>query len=53
MLRIREALEEAQGVRNRAAELIGMPLRTLVTKIKTYGLGPAPPRSRKLDKSQD
>ena len=44
--RIQEALEEAEGVRNRAAELIGMPLRTLVTKIKLYGLGPAPPRSR-------
>lgn len=51
VLRIREALEEAQGVRNRAAELIGMPLRTLVTKIKVYGLGPAPPRSRRPNKS--
>ncbi len=49
--RIQEALEEAGGVRNRAAELIGMPLRTLVTKIKVYGLGPPPRRSKRSTKS--
>ena len=42
--RIREALEAADGVRVRAAELIGMPLRTMVTKIKVYGLGDTPSR---------
>ncbi len=39
--RIVEALEAAQGVRTTAAELIGIPLRTLVTKIKEYELGDA------------
>ena len=29
----------AGGVRKRAAELIGMPLRTLVLRLKQYGLG--------------
>ena len=47
MQRIQEALEETGGVRNLAADLIGVPLRTLVTKIKLYGLGPAPPRARR------
>jgi DNA-binding NtrC family response regulator len=47
MQRIQEALEETGGVRNLAADLIGVPLRTLVTKIKVYGLGPAPPRARR------
>jgi two-component system response regulator AtoC len=37
--RMREALEISGGVRIRAAELIGMPLRTFVTKLKRYGLG--------------
>jgi two-component system, NtrC family, response regulator AtoC len=36
--RIEEALIAARGVRKDAAALIGMPLRTLVTKIKVYGL---------------
>jgi transcriptional regulator with PAS, ATPase and Fis domain len=36
--RIEQALDAAGGVRVRAAEMIGMPLRTLVTKIKLYGL---------------
>jgi DNA-binding NtrC family response regulator len=36
--RIGEALEACGGVRVRAAERIGIPLRTLVTKIKEYGL---------------
>ena len=37
--RIEEALAAANGIRVRAAELLGMPLRTLSTKIKQYGLG--------------
>ncbi|MEI7891476.1 MAG: sigma 54-interacting transcriptional regulator [Myxococcales bacterium] len=40
--RIQEALAETNGVRVRAAELIGMPLRTLVTKMRTYGLASTP-----------
>jgi len=36
--RIREALAACDGVRVRAAERLGLPLRTLVTKIKEYGL---------------
>jgi transcriptional regulator with GAF, ATPase, and Fis domain len=36
--RMREALAAAEGVQTRAAELIGMPLRTFVTKSKQYGL---------------
>ncbi|PIE06234.1 MAG: hypothetical protein CSA75_00585, partial [Sorangium cellulosum] len=48
--RIEEALEESEGVRVRAAELIGVPLRTLVTKIKVYGLAPAPQRRRRKRK---
>jgi len=41
-LRIREALEATGGVRVRAAELLGLPLRTLVTKLKQYGLSRHP-----------
>ena len=37
--RIKEALRATGGVRKRAAELIGMPLRTLVLRLKQYGLG--------------
>lgn len=40
--RIREALEATGGVRVKAAALIGIPLRTLVTKIGEYGLGDTP-----------
>ena len=40
-LRISEALEESGGVRVRAAQLIGMPLRTMLTKMKQYGMGAA------------
>jgi DNA-binding NtrC family response regulator len=36
--RMAAALEAAGGVRSRAAALISMPLRTLVHKIKQYGL---------------
>lgn len=36
--RMLEALEECCGVRVRAAELIGMPLRTFVTKLKVYSI---------------
>jgi DNA-binding NtrC family response regulator len=32
------ALEATEGNRKRAAELIGMPLRTFVTKLRVYGL---------------
>jgi DNA-binding protein Fis len=35
---MREALDESGGNQRRAAELIGMPLRTFVTKLKQYGL---------------
>ncbi len=36
--RMREALEATGGVQTRAAQLIGMPLRTFVLKLKQYGL---------------
>jgi two-component system, NtrC family, response regulator AtoC len=36
--RMVEALEAADGVQRKAAELIGMPLRTFVMKYKQYGL---------------
>ena len=36
--RMQEALEASGGVQRRAAELIGMPLRTFVMKLKQYGL---------------
>jgi two-component system response regulator AtoC len=39
--RMAEALEACDGGRARAASLIGMPLRTFVTKLKEYGLGAA------------
>ncbi len=39
--RMREALAATRGVRARAAELIGMPLRTFATKLKAYGLSEA------------
>ncbi len=37
--RMEEALAAAGGVQVRAAELIGVPLRTFVQKLKQYGLG--------------
>jgi len=37
-LRMAEALAACDGVQTRAAELIGMPLRTFTTKMKQYGL---------------
>jgi DNA-binding NtrC family response regulator len=37
--RMREALAAAGGVQKRAAELIGMPLRTFTLKYKQYGFG--------------
>jgi DNA-binding NtrC family response regulator len=40
--RIRQALEASHGVRVRAAEILGMPLRTLVAKIARYGLSDIP-----------
>lgn len=36
--RMREALEVTRGNQKRAAQLIGMPLRTFVSKLKQYGL---------------
>jgi DNA-binding NtrC family response regulator len=36
--RMREALDATQGNQTRAAALIGMPLRTFVTKLRAYGL---------------
>jgi DNA-binding NtrC family response regulator len=36
--RIGEALDATGGNQKRAAELIGMPLRTMVTKLTHYGL---------------
>ena len=36
--RMVEALEASAGVQKRAAQLIGMPLRTFVLKVKQYGL---------------
>jgi DNA-binding NtrC family response regulator len=35
---IRSALEESGGNQTRAAKRLGIPLRSLVRKIKTYGL---------------
>jgi two-component system, NtrC family, response regulator AtoC len=35
------ALRASDGVQNRAAELIEMPLRTFVTKLKRYGITPS------------
>ncbi|MDD9946156.1 MAG: sigma-54 dependent transcriptional regulator, partial [Myxococcales bacterium] len=35
---IREGLERAEGNMTRAAELLGMPVRTLTYKLKSYGL---------------
>ncbi|HEU4727064.1 MAG TPA: sigma 54-interacting transcriptional regulator [Kofleriaceae bacterium] len=42
--RMLQALEVAGGVQVRAAELIGMPLRTFVMKVKQYGISPRPRR---------
>jgi DNA-binding NtrC family response regulator len=36
--RMEQALEASGGVQTRAAELISMPLRTFVLKLKQYGL---------------
>jgi two-component system response regulator AtoC len=44
--RMSEALVVADGNQTRAAELIGMPLRTFVTKLKQYGLSARTPRAR-------
>jgi DNA-binding NtrC family response regulator len=50
--RIRQALEATEGVRVRAAALIGMPLRTFVSKMKRYGLDQIPStRKRKAHQS--
>ena len=45
--RMQQALARTDGARARAAKLIGMPLRTFVTKLKVYGIS-APPARRKL-----
>jgi DNA-binding NtrC family response regulator len=44
--RMRSALVEAGGNQTRAAELIKMPLRTFVTKLKAYGLRSSDPSER-------
>jgi DNA-binding NtrC family response regulator len=36
--RMTQALDAAGGNQTRAAELIGMPLRTFFTKVRQYGL---------------
>jgi DNA-binding NtrC family response regulator len=38
--RMQEALQATGGVQKRAAQLIGMPLRTFALKFKQYGLSP-------------
>jgi DNA-binding NtrC family response regulator len=38
--RMTAALEQTRGNQTRASELIGMPLRTFVNKLKRYGLAP-------------
>ena len=45
--RMIEALAATGGVQNRAAELIQMPLRTFVTKLKRYTISPADWRDAK------
>lgn len=37
------ALEEADGRRNRAAEMLGISRRTLIRRLKLYGINPARP----------
>lgn len=41
--RMLEALAETEGVQNKAAELLGMPVRTFAHKMKQYGLRPKTP----------
>jgi DNA-binding NtrC family response regulator len=45
--RISEALERCDGNQSRAAELLGMPRRTLISRLAEFGL--ARPRKRTLD----
>jgi two-component system response regulator AtoC len=45
--RMIEALAASGGVQNRAAELIQMPLRTFVTKLKRYAISPSDWRDAK------
>ncbi|AUX45254.1 Fis family transcriptional regulator [Sorangium cellulosum] len=44
--RMQEALEATGGVQTRAAELIGMPARTFVFKLKQYGIDARPAKRR-------
>ena len=37
-IRLREALAASDGVKAKAARLIGMPLRTFVAKLKQHGI---------------
>ncbi len=39
--RMLQALDATGGVRNKAAAMLGMPLRTFVTRLKEYGIEPA------------
>jgi DNA-binding NtrC family response regulator len=47
--RIAEALAATGGVRVRAAELLGVPLRTFVTKMKEHGIGRSAAKGRGRD----
>lgn len=47
-LRMSEALGRAAGVQVRAAELLGMPIRTFTAKLKQYGISPREGR-RKIE----
>ncbi len=49
--RILEALTAAGGVQTRAAELIGMPVRTLFGKLKLYGVSPRTPAIERSDRA--
>ncbi len=44
--RIREAINESQGVVREAASLLGIPLRTLYEKLRAYGLHPTDARDK-------
>ena len=51
--RIAQALEHSDGNQRRAAALIGMPLRTFVSKIEQYGLRPGARSASTQDQDLD
>jgi DNA-binding NtrC family response regulator len=51
-LRMEQALVAAEGVRNRAARLLEMPIRTFAAKLKRYGLD-GMPSTRKRSRPAD